>query len=65
MAVHVAYQTGKPTFVGVYACRVPTMSGLFEDIFLMWHDNEWSYLGSDQRYRDEVPYFLGPLQRRM
>lgn len=22
-----------------------------EDIFLMWYDGQWTYLGSDQRFR--------------
>lgn len=66
MMMIVEYQTGTPTETGVYACRVPDeISGWHEDIFLMWHNNQWSYLRSDQYYRGPVPYFVGPLRRRM
>ena len=60
------YQYGDPTENGVYACRVdhPFMSGLMEDIFLMWYDGQWTYLGSDQRFRGEV-WWIGPLPRKI
>lgn len=63
----IEYQTGTPTETGVYACRVPLdyAPGLHEDIFLIWIDGRWGYLKSDQPYRGPVPYFVGPLRRRM
>ena len=58
---------GNPTEVGVYACRVPSQHGRFllDDKFLMWFSGEWSYPGSDQKYRGDVIGWIGPLQRRM
>lgn len=61
----ITYNTeSDPIEVGVYACRV---AGIFllEDKFLMWFDNRWSYIGSDQRYRGEVVGWIGPLQRKI
>ena len=55
-----------PEEVGVYACRVPhELPGLLSDIFLLWHNNSWSYLGSDQKYRGKVLGWVGPLQRTL
>jgi hypothetical protein len=61
------YETDTPTETGVYACRVPDdiRLGLAKDVFLMWFDSRWGYLGSDQRYRGEVLGWVGPLQRRI
>lgn len=63
----VQYDRGTPAHTGVYACRVPhrIAEGLKEDIFLLWFDGHWSYLGSDQRYRGEVLGFVGPLARKL
>ena len=61
----VEYSSGTPSEPGVYACRVPDHSGLWKDMFLMWYDKRWSYLGSDQYFRDPVPYWIGPLRRKM
>ena len=60
-------ESDDPTESGVYACRVPSdhCPGLYTDIFLMWMDGKWGYLGSDQRYRGHVAGWVGPLQRRM
>lgn len=64
-----SYESGQPVTTGVYACRVPNdlipISGFYKDIFLMWHGATWSYLGSTERYRGEVPFFIGPLRRNM
>ena len=64
----VEYETGRPTEVGVYACRVevgdPGM-GLYEDRFLFWHENKWWYPSSDAQYRGPVYYWIGPLRRQM
>lgn len=60
------YQTGEPTEVGVYACRVPFagLAGhLHEDVFLMWLDGCWNYVTSDQTYRGKVFGWIGPLPR--
>ena len=61
----IEYDEGTPAEIGVYACRVPMvkMPSLCEDIFLMWDGTVWAYLGSDQSYRGEVPFFVGPLRR--
>lgn len=60
------YQKGTPTERGVYAVRVKSeYPGIWEDKFLTWYNDEWSYCGSDQFYRGEVDYFIGPLQRKM
>lgn len=63
----IEYDSGTPKFKGVYACRLPDdeFKEHFRDLFLFWDGNRWSYLGSDQRYSGLVPYFLGPLRRRM
>lgn len=64
----VTYSTAKtPEFNGVYACRVDDemIPGFLKDVFLMWFDGRWSYLGSDQRYRSEVKGWVGPLQRKL
>jgi hypothetical protein len=52
---------------GIYACRVPAdnLPGFHTDKFLMWFKDEWSHIGSDQKYRGEVTGWIGPLQRRM
>ena len=51
--MNLQYQHGDPTENGVYACRVDHsfMSGLMEDIFLLWYDGKWTHLGSDQGFR--------------
>jgi len=63
----IEYNTGTPGEVGVYACRVrdPYTPVLWTDMFLMWMDKRWWYLRSDQQFRGEVEYFIGPLQRKM
>lgn len=63
----VEYDQGKPRYRGVYACRIPAegFREKFLDKFLFWSGNEWSYLGSDQLFRDNVPYWIGPLRRIM
>lgn len=65
MSDFVQYNTGTPPRIGVYACRVPTDDEvIWKDIFLLWHGGQWCRLGSDQRYRDAVPYWIGPLRRQ-
>jgi hypothetical protein len=61
------YSTGTPEERGVYACRVLSdrLPNFYEDKFLIWIDNQWGYPGSDQNYRGDVPFWLGPLQRKM
>jgi len=64
----VEYDEGTPAEVGVYACRVGPLastSRIYEDIFLLWDGERWCYLGSDLFYRAHVPFFVGPLRRRM
>lgn len=61
----IKYYKGAPTERGVYAVRVPTDFGLWEDKFLLWYKDKWSYLGSPQDYRGKVEYFFGPFQRKM
>lgn len=58
-------EIGLPQQTGVYACRIddPRGSGLVVDIFLSWFNGQWSYLGSDQRFRGEVHGWIGPLPR--
>lgn len=72
MSERIQYQSGNPTQTGVYACRVEVAGGLFEDKFLLWYagtgkyeggQGKWYYLRSDQRYRGNVPLWLGPLPR--
>lgn len=55
----------EPTKTGVYACRVDNldMPGFHKDEFLFYIDGQWSYLGSDQKYRGEVHGFVGPIPR--
>lgn len=64
-----SYESGQPVTTGVYACRVPDVVGvtdpLYEDIFLMWFEGMWWHLNSSERYRGEVPFFIGPLRRNM
>lgn len=63
----VDYTTDKdPSEVGVYACRVPLhgLETLLEDKFLIWIENAWWHIGSDQRYRGEVIGWVGPLRRK-
>jgi hypothetical protein len=64
----IKYNTGKPPVTGVYAIRTETpVPGLLEDLFLLW-DNDlkrWYHCGSDQGYRKEVKYWIGPLQRKL
>ncbi len=51
---------------GVYACRVDNLEmgrPFQKDIFLMWMDGRWYYLGSDQRFRGDVYGFTGPIPR--
>lgn len=67
-AALVQYNRGTPQFTGVYACRVPLRdSVLCEDRFLVWMNDEkrWYYPSSDQRFRNEVKGWVGPLQRRI
>lgn len=61
----VEYSSGTPTENGVYACRLPEggTSALWRDTFLLWYGGQWHYLRSDQQFRGEVPYWIGPLQR--
>lgn len=61
------YQVGVPQALGVYAVRVPNdqAPGLWKDLFLTWHNNNWWYPFSDVKYLGPVDYFIGPLQRRM
>lgn len=57
-----------PEANGVYACRVPKYgwdAPIAEDCFLLWLDNEWVYVGSNQRYRGVVLGWIGPLRRRL
>ena len=67
MAIVQYNETDDPTERGVYACRIPkeNLPGLFEDKFLIWHEGQWGYLGSDQKYRGVVAGWVGPLQRSM
>ncbi|WOB06516.1 hypothetical protein [Piscinibacter gummiphilus] len=62
-----AYDSGKPTKTGVYAVRVddPMGSGLMKDMFLMWIEGRWGYLGSDQFFRGAVHGWIGPLPRKV
>ena len=64
--MNLQYQHGDPTENGVYACRVDHsfMSGLMEDIFLLWYDGKWTHLGSDQGFRGDV-WWIGPLPRKI
>lgn len=55
-----------PDHIGVYACRVDDLQmghPFQKDVFLMWMDGRWSYLGSDQRFRGDVYGFVGPIPR--
>lgn len=63
----VEYASGLPTHRGVYACRLPddNFKEKFLDKFLFFDGRVWSYLGSDMMYRGQVPYWIGPLRRRM
>jgi hypothetical protein len=64
-ASRLAYSLGHPTKIGVYACRVSSLvcANLLEDKFLMWCDERWWYVGSDQAFRGAVQGWLGPLPR--
>lgn len=64
--MNLQYQHGDPTENGVYACRVDHsfMSGLMEDIFLLWYDGKWTHLGSDQGFQGDV-WWIGPLPRKI
>jgi len=62
----VHYQTGLPEHAGVYACRIPIVPpAIWEDRFMFFDGADWWYISSDARYRGEVEYWIGPLQRRM
>lgn len=62
----IQYERGTTTKTGVYACRVPAeFQGFLKDVFLLWMDDYWSYLCSDQRYRGEILGFVGPLAREL
>lgn len=59
-------QLFEPTQTGVYACRVPDaeMGPPFcKDVFLLWIEGCWNYLGSAARYRGDVLGFVGPIPR--
>lgn len=60
-----AYETGNPEKTGVYACRIPDvkMPGFGTDIFLIWMNDKWGYLGSSEWFRGEVIGWIGPLPR--
>lgn len=58
------YNTGDPSERGIYACRVEgDYRNLLKDIFLIWLDGKWGYLGSDQNFRAKVYGWIGPLKR--
>ncbi len=74
----VSYETGLPVEIGVYACRVPMVGNdgqfivrnckrspeyLLEDVFLLWDGRHWYHSGSSVRFRLDVKFFIGPLQR--
>lgn len=65
----IKYSQGDPAAMGVYAVRAEDPmapgSGLLRDLFLMWSEASWWYLGSDARFRGPVLGWIGPLQRRM
>ena len=66
----IKYKTGKPTERGVYACRVDDLDAvedfrLLTDVFLMWYDEKWWYLKSDQSFRGPVHGWVGPMQRKL
>lgn len=69
----IRYFSGAPVETGTYAARVKMKLDfqsnvpLFEDLFLFYdaQTKRWSYPLSDQYYRDEVDFWLGPLQRKM
>lgn len=67
MSELVTYNTGTPTKVGVYACRIedPQFPDLKKDAFLFWSEASWWYPGSDQRFRGKLYGWVGPLQRRI
>ncbi len=57
-------KTGDPSKNGVYVAYVsPRMElSIWPDkMFLSWYENQWYHTGSDQKYRDTVYGFLGPL----
>lgn len=65
----VQYNEGKPKHDGVYACRIRIpysnrASNLMEDEFLMWSEGQWYYLGSAEKFRCDVFYWIGPLERK-
>lgn len=65
----IEYRSGRPTENGVYACRLPIMKSgdsvtIFEDRFMTFMNGQWFYPRSDQKYRDDVHHWIGPLQRK-
>lgn len=64
----IVYSKGKPdpSLTGVFACRIvdPQNPHLQLDVFLMWYEAKWWYLGSDQQCRTDVKGWIGPLLRR-
>jgi hypothetical protein len=64
----IQYNTGDPKETGVYAVRAEDVqapgSGLLRDYFLMRHNKQWWYLGSDSKFRSDVLGWIGPLARR-
>lgn len=55
--------TGNPEKNGMYVCYVdiPIESKFMEKKLLFWYDSEWMYPGSDQRCREYVNCWIGPL----
>ena len=66
-ASELCYNQGKPEHKGVYACRVQSnmVRGMFDDIFLIFDGRQWVYPSSPLAYRGPVPWWIGPLQRKM
>lgn len=55
-------ENANPKEMGVYVAYIngPVMR-YAERKLLFWDNNGWLYLGSDQRYRDTVYGWIGPL----
>lgn len=52
-----------PSAIGVYVVRI-TDDPFPNDIFLVWDNEYWWNLHSDQTYNGEILGFVGPLERR-